>query len=751
MPSFQVRRSHLAITPSPIASFAARCVALVALVAPLASPAGAQQSDALPPLELQRLSAPLTFDGTPDEAAWQAIAPLPLTLYAPVFRGTPTQRTEIRVAYDDEFFYAAGWFWDEDPSGIRVNSLYRDRWNGDDALAIYLDTFNDNRSAKWFGITPAGMRFDQLVSDDGATLNGSWDAFWSARTTVTDSGWFAEVRIPFSTLGFRTDVDGNVVMGLTVTRLVSRLEERVTFPAIDPRFEFRRPSVARDVVLRDVRTRRPLYVTPYALTGIERHAGTGATGNFTNRETSREIGLDVRYPLSGNLTLDLTANTDFAQVEADDQQVNLDRFPLFFPERRRFFQEGSGIFDFTTGGSSRLFHSRRIGLTSAFQPVPVIGGVRLVGRAGAWDIGLLEMQTEELGASPSENFGVLRLRRPVLNAWSTAGMMLTTYAGAGRRNTALGADASLRIHGDDYLTMKVVSTVDDAEGDGVSAADRSHLYGQLERRTGRGLAYTLSVSRSGENYLPELGFLPRRDYWSANVVANWFRFTDSHPRFRRVWPGALAFTTFRNRDGALESAQYAFWVQWETKAGGGGWLEPKWFHEDVLEAFPVGDAVIPPGRYDFADFQVYLHMPSGSRLRATLDARAGTYFDGTRAQAILSPTWNASRHLELGGDYQVSLLRFPDRNQSTDIHVARLRIRTALDARMSANALVQYNSTSDRMDLNFRLRYAFAEGTDLWLVYNEGLDTERTRELGVPSPFSLARSFILKYSHTLQM
>ena len=731
-------------------SFPRRTLPALALGALLAAPLDAQPSGA-PPLELQRLSSPIVLDGSPDDPAWRDIPPLPLTMYAPVFRGPPTQRTEIRVAYDDESFYAAGWFWDDDPSGIRVNSLYRDRWNGDDALAIYLDTFNDNRSAKWFGITPAGMRFDQLVSDDGATLNGSWDAFWTARTIVTDSGWFAEVRIPFSTLGFRTDAEGNVVMGLTVTRLVSRLEERVTFPEIDPRFEFRRPSLARDVVLRSVRTRRPLYVTPYALTGVERHAVTSTAGTFTNRETSREIGLDVRYPLSSNLTLDVTANTDFAQVEADDQQVNLDRFPLFFPERRRFFQEGSGIFDFTTGGGSRLFHSRRIGLTPDFQPVPVIGGARLVGRAGAWDVGLLNMQTEELGTTPSENFGVLRLRRSVLNAWSTAGMILTSYSGGGRQNAALGADASLRIHGDEYLTLKVASTADDADGGGVTLLDRSHVFGQIERRTGRGLAYSLNASRSGEEYRPELGFLPRRDYWSANLLANWYRFTDSHPRFRRVWPGMLAFTTFRNGDGALESAQYAFWLQWETKAGGGGWLEPKWFHEDVLFAFPVGDAMIPAGRYDFADFQVYLHMPSGSRLRATLDARAGTYFDGTRVQAIISPTWNASRHFELGGDWQMTRLRFPDRGQATDIHVARLRIRTALDARMSGNALVQYNSTGDRLDVNFRLRYAFAEGTDLWLVYNEGLDTDRTRDLGIPSPFSLARSFILKYSHTLRM
>lgn len=227
-----------------------------------AAPAAAQND----PMPLQRLSGPIIVDGVPDEAAWQEVAPLPLTLHLPVFGGTPTQRTEIRVAYDDESFYAAGWFYDTEPSGIRINSLYRDRWNGDDAFAIYIDTFNDNRNAKWFGTTAAGMRFEQLVSDDGATLNGSWDTFWDARSTITAGGWFSEVRIPFSSLGFQT-VDGRTVMGLTVTRLVSRLNERVTFPAIDPRFQFRQPSVAADVVLEGVQAARPLYLTPYVLAG----------------------------------------------------------------------------------------------------------------------------------------------------------------------------------------------------------------------------------------------------------------------------------------------------------------------------------------------------------------------------------------------------------------------------------------------------------------------------------------------------
>ncbi|MEO5894276.1 MAG: carbohydrate binding family 9 domain-containing protein [Vicinamibacterales bacterium] len=708
-----------------------QALALVTLlVTAPASSAAAQEA----PLELTRLSGPIVLDGKLDEPAWEQVPSLPLTMYTPVFRGQPTQRTEIRVAYDSDNLYVGGRFYDTDPSGIRVNSLYRDRWNGDDALAIYVDAFNDNQNAKWFGTTPAGMRFDLLVSDDGATLNDNWDTFWASATSVTSEGWFAEVRIPFSSLGFEAGSDGRAVMGLTVTRLVSRLDERVTFPEIDPKFPFRKPSV-------------------YVLGGGSRDYRAECSGALVReRDAARDIGVDVRYPLSAKLTLDLTANTDFAQVEADGQQIALDRFPLFFPERRRFFQEGSSIFDFVGSGGARLFHSRRIGLSDDGMPVTILGGARLVGKVSNWDIGALEMQTGEYGTTPGENFGVLRLRRPLLNAWSSGGVLVTSYYGGRRHNLALGADTSVRVRCDEYLGLKWSATIDSHDPDGLSLTERSLFDAKWERRTQRGLSYTGHVTRSGAHYLPELGFMPRTNVTTANVVGNWYFFTDRHKYFKRVYPGALAFDTFRNADRALESGQYAVWVQWDTKAGGGGWIEPKVFQENVLVPFRIGNTVtIPAGSYDFADLQVVNTMPSGKRLRTDIDLRAGTYFDGRRTQLVLAPTWNINRHFEVGGDYQLNLLRFSSRGQAENIHLLRLRLRTALDARASGNAFMQYNSTTDRVDFNVRLRYAVAEGTDLWIVYNEGLDTDRA--LGQQerlTPLSVSRALVVKYSHTLR-
>lgn len=684
------------------------------------------------PMPLTRVTTPIVIDGNMRDEVWSAVPPLPLTMYTPAFRGTPTQRTEIRVAYDDEAFYAGAWCYDTKPSGIRINSLYRDRWNGDDALAIYIDAFNDNNNAKWFGVTPAGMRFDSLVSDDGATLNDNWDGFWTAKATITDEGWFAEVRIPFSTIGFQADDAGRAIMGLTVTRLLSRINERVTFPDIDPKFPFRAPSKARDVMLTGVRSSTPLYVTPYALAQAERAATTPG-------EQSREAGVDVRYPITGNLTLDVTANTDFAQVEADDQQVALDRFPLFYPERRRFFQEGAGLFDFVSANGVRMFNSRRIGLDALQQPVRILGGARLVGRVGRWDVGALDMQTEG-----GENFGVFRFRRSIHDAQSTAGLMMTTYRGSNRTNVALGGDTTLHVAGDHYVTAKFASTFDSEQGGG-DLWNRSLIDVKWERRVGRGLQLNNQITRAGRDYLPELGFMPRIDFTSINLGGNYFIFTDKNRYFRRVYPGAIAYSTFRNSDRELESGQYAVWVQWDTKAGGGGWVEPKGFRENVRAPFTIGRKIhIPAGVYDFADLQLVYSGATGAKLRTDVNFRAGTYFDGKRQQIIVTPTWNASPHLELGAEYQLTRLQFPIRDEKEDIQLLRLRIRTALNARASANAFVQYNSTTQRADINVRFRYAVAEGTDLWVVYNEGMDTDRL----IDEPRLLSRALIVKYSRT---
>lgn len=353
------------------------------------------------PLPIQRINEKIVLDGHINDGVWNEIEPLPLVAYTPIAGLPPSEKTEIRFAHDDRFLYASIRAWDSDPSAIRANTLYRDRYRGDDHIHILLDTFNDNESAMIFVVTPTGARRDQLVSNDGegnAAINTDFNTFWDASASIDSRGWYAEIRVPFTSLGFQ-DVDGRVIMGLYVQRGITRKNERVTFPEV-PDYITRayfKPSLAQKIVLDGVNGRQSLHITPYLTGGLEQQTipDITKTGYSTQKNQKLDTGLDFKYGISNNITLDVTVNTYFAQVEADDEQANLTRFNIFSPEKRQFFLERSGLFEFNTEDSGRLFHSRRIGLTEDGESVRILGGGRFYGRIGSWDVGFLNLQTDD--------------------------------------------------------------------------------------------------------------------------------------------------------------------------------------------------------------------------------------------------------------------------------------------------------------------------------------------------------------------
>lgn len=709
-------------------------------------------------VSLTRLTGPITLDGITDEAAWQHVDPVPLTMYQPQHEGDMTERTEIRIGYDDSYLYVSSQMYDAEPQGIRANSLYRDRYSGDDTFALILDTFNDNETALWFFITPTGVRLDWLVFNDAEFLNGppfneSWNTYWDVETVVTEEGWFAELRIPFSSLGFQ-DIDGRVEMGLITYRYISRKSERHIFPNIPPNwnFGFCKPSQAQDVVLEGVYSQKPVYITPYAIGGVGQNAllNTAGTGYRHDGDTNQDIGLDVKYNVTNNLTLDVTVNTDFAQVEADDQQVNLGRFSLFFPEKRQFFQERSGIFDFRTGFLDRLFYSRIIGLNQG-QVIPILGGTRLVGRVGSWDVGLLDMQTGRSDALPSENFGVVRLRRQVFNPFSYAGGLITSRLGDdGSYNVAYGLDGVFRVTGNEYLQVKWAQSFEDdlLRDDPLDFFEAGMLNIQWQRRTLVGFNYGATFTRSGRDYTPGMGFITRRDFMRISGSANLGYLGSETSRFRTYSYGVSAGVFYRNVDQSVQSSFVSLPYSAQFKSDARLFVTPSYAYEDLRFDLPLPNGVfVPVGNYSFATVNVNYIGSSETLLRTDATAQAGSYYDGWRSSASVSPTWNLSKHLELGGTYQLDLLRFPDRDASLDLHIVRFRIRTALNTKLSANLFFQYSNAADLVTSNLRLRYNFREGNDLWLVYNEGMNLDRDRTM--PSlPFTDNRTLLLKYTHT---
>ena len=753
------RSSHPALSFAPWAGVAVLLLAGAALPAPGALSAQPVPDDISTPMTIHRLTGPIELDGVVDEAAWDDVAPLPMTMFTPTFGGGLTERTEVRVAHDDQYLYVSGRMFDSDPDGIRTNTFYRDIYSGDDLLAVIIDSYNDYETAVWFVVNPAGTRNDRSVSNDavfgggGMPMNSDWNAHWDVVTSRSGEGWFAEMRIPFSTLGFQT-VGGEVVMGLISYRFIARKNERQLFPGIDPKWgglAFAKPSQSQRVVLRDVRQSTPVYVTPYGLAGIQRtptlvEAGGPPRWEFGSDPT-REVGADLRVSPVSNLTLDLTANTDFAQVEADDQQINLTRFPLFFPEKRQFFQERSSTFQFNTGGSnSRLFHSRRIGLDDG-QIVRIYGGARAVGRVGGTDFGLLSMQTAEHDGRPGENMSVARMSQKVFNPFSSVGAMVTSRLGSsGQDNVAYGVDASIRVVGDEYLTVKWAQTFDEAV-DEASAWSSGLLQARWERQTDEGLSYSGEYLRVGDEYLPRLGFQTRDDFDYVGGSAQYKRFRDADSPLRSIGLQVTTGHYYRGADGSAESRSVKPELSMEFKNNAELSFNLTSSYESVPEAFSVAGAPVDPGDYWFHVGQARFQLSRNALFRGDVTVTGGSFYDGTRLGVALKPTWNQSRYLELTGGYEVNRLEFGDRGVATTAHLGSLKAQFALNTQVFFSVLAQYSNAADLTTVNARFRYNFREGTDLWLVYNEGLNTEREVTDRPRLPVSAGRTLMLKYSH----
>lgn len=726
------------------------------------SPNGAPGSGAIPrsqPIALTRLSGPIALDGRVDEPAWASIAPLAMSMYSPTYLGPLTERTEVRVGYDDRYLYLSGRLYDSDPSGIRTNTFYRDVYSGDDLLAIVLDSYNDHETAVWFTTNPAGARTDRTMSNDAVStttfpMNSDWNSHWDVVTSQDSLGWYAEFRIPFSTLRFQV-VDDRVTMGMIVYRFVARKNERQTFPAVDPKwggFAFAKPSQAQRVSLDNVRQTKPIYVTPYGLGGFRRTSSLvvgPADGLIWQPATdgTREFGGDIRYSPTSNLALDFTVNTDFAQVEADDQQINLTRFPLFFPEKRQFFQERASTFQFDWRGSTdRLFHSRRIGLADG-EIIRIYGGARAVGRIGGMDYGLLSMQTARFGQLGGENLSVVRFNQQVLNPHSSIGGMLTSRLGQ-RNNIGYGLDAVIRPFGDEWITLKWAQTFDDSVSER-SAIEAGSILARWQRIDDDGLSYSAEYGRVGGDYLPGLGFQSRQDYRFLGGSLQYKRYQPARSSLRSV--GAVLQTAHYHRlaDGSPETRSIEPSIEIESKQGHEFSLGVRSSFESVTAPFSVADVVVGVGDYWFHEVTGKVQLPRSDRLRGEFNVTAGEFYDGRRVGMSASPSWNPSKYLELGGGYEINRIVFSARDLATTAHLVRLKLQLALNTKISFNAFGQYSNVADLATFNARVRYNIREGTDLWVVYNEGLNTVRDIAATPRLPLSSGRTLLVKYTHTL--
>jgi hypothetical protein len=756
-------RRLFALTLGPLAVLAL----LAGVLRAQTPPAEVQDILKLPRTEkivIPRLRGPVTLDGRSEEPAWQGIAPFVMVMQSPTYGEPSSERTEALIGYDDEFVYVAGRLFDREPGLIQSTTKKRDAMVANsDWFGVLFDTFNDKENSLAFFTTPAGLRFDAAVFRDGQVsgpadmpMNLSWNTFWDVAVAQTGEGWFVEMRIPLSSLRFQPREDGGVVMGFIAFRWVSRKNETDVFPAIPPDWgeaSAWKPSQSQETLWPGLRPRRPLYLTPYVLTGADR------TYELTEDESAYiqggapkfEMGLDLKYGLSGNLTFDATVNPDFAQVEADDVQVNLTRFDLFFPEKRLFFQERSSNFDFNMGSPNTLFYSRRIGLVDD-RPVRIYGGGRLVGRMGGWDVGFLDMQTEALDENPSENFGVFSLRRQVINPFSYVGSMVTSRLGTdGSYNVAYGLDWIWRMRGDDYLTLQWSQTYENGAANRALSLDNARFTFMYERRTTRGFGTTFRFSRTGEDYNPAMGFMLAENYTAAytRTLYGWFPGKDSALTRHDAFLEARIYWDNATRD--LMLAQVGPGWEFTAKSGFAAMFWPQLRVDNLTEDFEISDDVsVPPGHYVYPSLMFMAQTPSGRLFNTALFGEVGGYFDGWRISVGLMPTWSGIPNLEFGGMLQYNTVRFPERGESFDAPLGQLRVLATLSVKVSLSALVQYSAADDAMTVNFRFRYNPREGTDLYIVYNDGMNTDRLGRVPYP-PLSTGRALLMKLNYMFNL
>jgi hypothetical protein len=501
-------------------------------------------------------------------------------------------------------------------------------------------------------------------------------------------------------------------------------------------------------------------VTPYVLSrlyqntetveGFERSASAVTNGYDIVQSQDAQAGLDLKWGISSDVTLDLTVNTDCAQVEADDAVVNLSRFSIFRPEKRLFFQERAGVFEFGTGGMSRVFYSRRIGIDEDGAPVRIVGGVRVVGRMGGWDVGVLDMHTEASEVMPSENLGVMRVRRQAFNNASYVGGILTSRIDAdGGSNLVYGLDSVVRFNTGDELSVRWAQSFETESGEPtVGGMDSGRLYTKLQRLKRDGWGYRAVAAWCGPEYLPRLGFAAREGFTQLYGELRHGRVREGGGWYRATAKWVDGGGYWRTDDGRLDSGHFGFGGNVQTKAGTWMWADLRGFNENLIEGFELGDGVeIPMGDYSWTGLSFGFNRPQGRKLRVWGNGYLGQFYDGQRLRTRLGPQWTPSKNFTVGLTYEFNAVRFPARNDELLIHLAQLRLVWSFNSKITTDLFTQFNTLNEQVSSNLRFRYNFREGTDLYVVFSESMWTNRLQD-GLWMPTSDARSVVVKYSQT---
>ncbi len=655
---------------------------------------------------------PPTIDGRLDEAIWGAGCGISDFYQKEPLEGqAATEPTRVCIAYDEAFLYIGVELQDSEPDQIRASDLQRDSTlDGDDSFTVILDTFHDHRNAFLFRINALGTRFDGLIRNESDRISSEWDEQWDEASAITEDGWTAEISIPFKILRFSPDQEQ--VWGVNFERVIKRKNEFVYWSGWNRNFLFQHVSQAGHLGgLRDIAQAERLRIRPYMAAGFERLD----VGPSVGTRRVWDVGIDdLKYALTSNLTADLALNPDFGQVEVDQQQVNLTRFSLFFQEKRQFFVEGSDSLRMRVGflhfgpPPLELFYSRRIGLSEDGQPISIVGGGKLTGKIGGFDLGFLNVQTDEYRNQPGENFMVARVRKEILGR-SYIGGIFTNRQGDGNANRLAGLDANVVLV--DHLTVGGLFAKSSSPGVGGNRSARQF-----------GAFWQDDFIDTGFNYIdidpefdPGIGFARRRDRMigvrlslkprPGGRLIRRFEFTPDLVYFH---DDAHVLRTRRARLGLAAAFQSGDRLQFD-------------FENDLERLsgdFRIGPAVtLPVGLYQWNTAGVTFRSFNGRRIAGSAGVNIGNFYNGTKRSFDLDGNVRPNENVHLNPSYSFNAVELHE--GSFDTHLIGLRANVSFTSNLLTSAFLQYNSAGNLAAFQLRLSYIFRTIDNLHIVYNE--------------------------------
>lgn len=675
-----------------------------------------------------KISESPTIDGLLNEKVWQTSIPVSdLLQQEPVPGNNPSLKTEFRIIYDNENLYIGVMCYDDEPDKIIAREM---KWDGfisaDDNIKLIFDTFNDDRSAYWFGTNPLGAQNDALLTGfEMKDFNEDWNGVWEVECAILENGWSAEFKFPFSTFKFY-DIQEQV-WGFNILRSIRRKNEEVLWTSVGKNLGLLKIAESGNLTgIENIKRGNPVYLKPYFSTGAQFING--------NKKYLAEPGLDIKYGITETLSLDVTVNTDFAQVESDRARINLTRFPLFFPEKREFFLEGSKTFDFNLGGNNNLFYSRRIGI-SRNQEIPIIGGAKLVGRMGDFELGFIDMQTAEKGSEPTTNYGTVRAKYDLLNS-SYAGFMLTNKLTNQQTQTSLGGDFHFSFNdflGDKNLIIHASAAKSDLQNSNKNSWAGNFYIDFPNDLIDTYLGYRFIQSK----FDPEVGFVSRRGY--QQLVYN----LDISPRINSGGIKKLEFEVIESsmtfgRNGVLESAEFAvspLGIEFDSGDQVGFGIHRTFDKPD--EDFEIFDTTkVKAGSYWYTTYGLGFESSPMRNIYGEVNFMTGGYYNGKRSELEGRITFTVNKNLAIGGDFTYNHININNNTLNTSEVGGRLTY--TFSKHINSSVFAQWNNEQNEMNINYRFNWKPKIGSDLYIVINQLLSTEnkvRSKDLTILAKF----------------